>query len=499
MNPLFWSLVALLPWSLLFAFPLASLFHVGSWVDESLTLSSFLAGLLDPLLLSKVRFTAGQAALSALLSGFLGLPLGLWLRHSPRATDWLKIPFSVPTLVVSAAWVTVFSWSGTLYSLDAVILAHVVLNIPWVASLVSEAAAGVPESWDELARSLGAGRVARFRIVDFPVVAPAWFSALSQVFLLCSMSFTLVTILGGGPPVETLETAIHASVRTGTLDLVSSSQLAIWQLLLSLVPWVLLRGFWRPVHLPSVRSRHSRREPGWHRLVAVAWVAPYLLFLVDLDWSLFAARSFWVEVRRPLLLSLGLASAVSLLSVAWTGVAMVALSLVRQARRQRILELFFLMPSGVSTLTLSLGFWLAYARWIDPFEGSFTALVLVQGLIFFPLVFRWLWPLVRLRSESGFELARSLGATPLRAWLEVEWPRLRQPVIHALALVAAASTGELAAVSFFSSERMVTLPLLVSRWLSQYRFDQAHAVVAILLGVSVALTLGTRWRPFGRE
>ena len=129
------------------------------------------------------------------------------------------------------------------------------------------------------------------------------------------------------------------------------------------------------------------------------------------------------------------------------------------------------------------------------FDGSLAALVLVQGLVFFPMVFRWLWPLARLQSTAALELARSLGASPARAWAEVEWPRLRQPVIHALALVSAASVGELAAVSFFSSERMVTLPLLVSRWLAQYRFEYAHAVAAFLLVFSALLTLGSRREP----
>jgi thiamine transport system permease protein len=485
---------AFLPWLAVFFLPALSLLRAGQLTGNAWTFSGFFAGLVDPLLLAKVQFTAGQAGLSALISCLFGLPLGIFLRHSPRAADWLKIPFGVPTLVASAAWVSILSRTSTIYSFTAVLLAHVVLNIPWVASLVAEAAGSVPAAWDDLARSLGARTFLRWRTVYFPVIAPALFSAFSQVFILCSMSFTLVTLLGGGPPVETLETAIFASVRTGTLDLVTGANLALWQLVLSLLPWVALRMFWKPVAIPAVRPASGATEPRWHRVLALAWVAPYVVFFKDVEPAVLASSKFWVEIRSPLLLSLGLAISVGLIAVLWSALAIAALSSMRDGRRQKVVEVLFLLPSGVSTLTLSLGFWLAYSAWIDPFEGSLAALVVVQALIFFPLVFRWLWPLARLRSQAALDVARSLGASPIRAWLEVEWPRLRQPLIHSVALVSAASTGELAAVSFFSSERMVTLPLLVSRWLAQYRFEYAHGVAAILLVISVVLTLGSRWR-----
>jgi thiamine transport system permease protein len=486
-------LAALAPWLALFLVPVVALARAGQMTGGTFSLATFTAGLVDPLLLAKVQFTAGQAALSALISCVIGLPLGLFLRQSPHAADWLKIPFGVPTLVASAAWVSILSRTSTLYTFEAVLLSHVVLNIPWVASLVAEAAGSVPSIWDDLARSLGARPFERWRTVYFPIIAPALFSAFSQVFILCSMSFTLVTLLGGGPPIETLETAIFASVRTGALDLVTGANLALWQLGLSLLPWVVLRILWRPVSILATNTASTRREPKWHRLLALAWVAPYAVFFKDIEPAVLGSLKFWSELRAPLLLSLGLALSVGVLAVLWSALAIAALSRVSEGRRRQFLEVLFLLPSGVSTLTLSLGFWLAYSTWIDPFEGSLTALVLVQALIFFPLVFRWLWPLARLRSQAALESARSLGASPLRAWLEVEWPRLRQPFIHAVALVSAASTGELAAVSFFSSERMVTLPLLVSRWLAQYQFEYAHAVAAILLVISGVLTLGSRW------
>ncbi|NDD92862.1 ABC transporter permease subunit, partial [bacterium] len=126
------------------------------------------------------------------------------------------------------------------------------------------------------------------------------------------------------------------------------------------------------------------------------------------------------------------------------------------------------------------------------FEGSLGALALIQALIFFPVVFRVLWPLLQNPSAPLRQLARTLGASPLRAWWEVEWPRLRRPVVQCLAMVGAASLGEVSAVSFFSSEKVQTLPLLVSRSMAQYRFEYASVVAALLFLISGLLVLSFR-------
>jgi ABC-type Fe3+ transport system permease subunit len=60
-------------------------------------------------------------------------------------------------------------------------------------------------------------------------------------------------------------------------------------------------------------------------------------------------------------------------------------------------------------------------------------------------------------------------------------------VFSALALVAGASLGEVAAVSLFATGGLTPLPLLISRFMSQYRFDEAQAVSAVLFMLSAAL------------
>ena len=67
------------------------------------------------------------------------------------------------------------------------------------------------------------------------------------------------------------------------------------------------------------------------------------------------------------------------------------------------------------------------------------------------------------------------------------------PVVSVLGMVAGASIGEVAAVSLFYSESMMPLPLLVTRWMGQYRFDEAMAIAALLFLVSGGL-MAIFWR-----
>ena len=135
----------------------------------------------------------------------------------------------------------------------------------------------------------------------------------------------------------------------------------------------------------------------------------------------------------------------------------------------------------------ALSFWLAYGKIVDPFEGSFFAMVAIQVALFLPTVFRVLWPLALTRQSRLLEAATTLGASELGAFFTVEWPRWRGPVASCVSLVAAASLGEVAAVSLFYSEKLLPAPLLISRWAGQYRFEEAQALSALLLVLSTAL------------
>jgi thiamine transport system permease protein len=451
------------------------------------------AALLDPLVLATVRRTAGQALFSVFFSALIGIPLGLWIAGRSRAAEiLLAIPYGVPTVVAGMAGVAWLGRTGLLpsdwlYTLKAVVLAHVFLNAPLFALWTSQACAAIPAPWIETARTLGAGPLARFRLLTWPAIRGAVGGAAIQAFSLCSMSFALVLLLGGGPPVETLETAIYGHVRYAGLDLNAALACAGWQILVTLPPWILLLIFEERAGIVAIRlDRNSRARAARGAVAASAvFVLPYLALLGGGFWKSLIQAEWWSELARPLSISLGLA-----LFVASLATVTAVLGALAPRAVARPASLWLTLPGGFSALVLGLGLWLAYQRWVDPFEGSFFMIGLLQSTLFVPLAYRSVYPLARHAQRGLFETAVTLGAPPLTAFRLAEWPRWRKALGFSFAMAAGASLAEVAAVSFFYSEDLIPLPLLITRWMGQYRFEDAQALAALLFLISV-LTIVT--------
>ena len=496
------------------------------------------SSLFDSELISIVKMTAGQAFVSTTWAFLLGLPAGLWFagmlarepartadRVSPHLEKLLAFTYTVPTVVsgmVGILWLGRMGWMARLglspdwaYSLRGVIVMHVLLNAPWVALMVLHACGNVPERELEAARTLGADVNRRFRWVIWPRIYPALFAVLAQVFGLCVMSFALVLLLGGGPPVDTLETAIYSRLRSSLLDVSSAAACGVWELVLTLGPWAVLMLFSARQVRVSARAgaggsargsagmrgqgRSAPRDGAAARLLK--WVAaftplvPFGVFfvlgapsavshLLGLGANLSGGAS--AELAAPLWVSVRLSVGVACLTLV-LALAAVAAARGLGARRPSAgaaASVALALPSGISVLVLGLGFWLAYGRFLDPFEGSFLAMTLLQSTLFFPFAFRTLWPHADGIHSRELEAAITLGASPLTAFFHVEWPRWRGPCLSVLGVAAAASLGEVAAVSLFYSEKLVPLPLLIQRWMSQYRFEDAQALACLLLLLS---------------
>lgn len=467
-------------------------------------------GLFDPAVRGALGFTLWQAGWSTVISALIGFGWGLKSAGSRGARFFLGLPFGIPTVVLSwvfVAWLGrsgIFSATGLaidwLYRPGTVVAAHVWLNAPWVAMLMAQAREQVEPRQLEAVRSLGGGAWARFRFVLWPALRWTWASACLQVFSLCVMSFAIVLLLGGGPPAQTLETAIYSRVRSGIMDLEGAQAFAIWELGLCLLPWIFLvllqrlkpsmgganvvEGLLRT----PLGNAHAQAKSVWPVLLSLLPLLPFLVLLKSRFWTLARSVERGAEVSDALFTSLRIAGLTGFMTLAIALGSVLALASLRKSRWQSVLFLMLQLPSGVSALVLGLGFWLAYGRWIDPFEGSLLAIIAIQIVLFFPLALRILWP-VALSSQRGLlETASTLGASPARAFYWAEWPRWKRPVFAALALVLGASVGEVAAVSLFYSEALVPLPLVVARWMGQYRFEEAEMAAAVLFLVAVGLT-----------
>jgi thiamine transport system permease protein len=295
--------------------------------------------------------------------------------------------------------------------------------------------------------------------------------------------------------VDTLETSLYSRVRFGSLDLSGAAACAAWEVALTLIPWIcvlLATGRSAQASVQSARRAPSSRASSLAALaLALVFVIPYVAVFSLEALRALASPEGLSQLGAPLALSLELAALSAIGAVVASVAALIAASWLASRSRaaSRALEIAVTLPAGISVLVLGLGAFLAYARWIDPLSGSLTAIAGLQIVLFTPLAFRALWPVAKRARLGLLEAAATLGAGPVRAFFEVEWPRWSGPLSGTAALVAGASLGEIAAVSLFYSERLIPLPLVISRWMAQYRFAEAQGLSALLLLVSCGIVL----------
>jgi thiamine transport system permease protein len=457
-------------------------------------------------------FTTFQAALSAVLSIGIAIPVARALSRRPRfpgRTLLLRLfglPMVIPGIVAIFAIVTLYGESGWLhrlaagiglplggflYGLGGILIAHVFFNMPFAARTLLAALEAVPgESW-RLASQLGMRGPQVFRLIEWPALRGAIGSTAGLVFMLCFASFAVTLTLGGGPSWASLEAAIYQALRydfdPGRAAVLALMQLAISGCLLLLlhrfmIPAPVSPGIGRPVPRPDAAGRLGRLMDGAVLLLAALYVGlPVLAILVAGTSGAFGqvlgAASTWRAA------AVGLAVALAATLLADLGALLLILS-----RRQpaRFVQFMGSLPLACSPLALGAGLFVLLLRLGAPLDLGLGLVALINAIMGLPYIVRVVAPPAREAAERHDRLAESLGIAGWNRWRLIDWPLLRRPIGLASALVAALSFGDLGAIALFGTSNTATLPLLIYQQLGAYRLDAA-AVTALLL---VALALG---------
>jgi len=223
-------------------------------------------------------FSLKQAALSALLSLLLAVPLAraLFHRQFPGKTLLLHLfglsqvlpviiaLFGLVAVHGAQGWLTQFMRKiglplpDYLFGLSGILLAHVFFNMPLATRWLVQALEQIPANHWRQAAQLDMPEWSRFRWLEWPAMHRLLPGLASLIFMLCFTSFTIVMALGGGPQATTLEVAIYQALRFD-FDLASAGQLACWQLLLGTL--VVLSYGWLK---PATASLSSSHQPVCH-------------------------------------------------------------------------------------------------------------------------------------------------------------------------------------------------------------------------------------------
>jgi thiamine transport system permease protein len=495
------ALVPVLALGVFFGLPVTGMLARGFWVDGVFDPVGVAEVLARPRVHRVVWFTLWSSAAGTLVSVLLGLPAAYVLhrldvpgRGLVRAA--LLVPFVLPTVVVGVAFRQLLRDGGPLgflgldQSAVAVVLGLVFFNVAVVVRAVGAAWESLDPRPGQAAATLGATPVQVLRTVTLPSLRPAIVSSASVVFLFCATAFGIVLTLGGVTN-ATVETEIYL-LTTAVFDLPGAAALSLLQLVV-VVGLLLVMQRLRAVPDPAVARAVSRpRRP--HRgdlpalvmtLVMLAYVGVPIAALVlgslhaDGAWSLANYRALTTDGdNQALLVPVTDALLVSLrtaVDATWMSLSMgllVALLVTRRSRtpaERRVrggLDALFMLPLGVSAVTLGFGFLITLDEPPIDLRDSPLLVPIAQALVALPLVVRTIVPVLGGIDDRQRQAAASLGASPLRALLTVDLPVVWKPLLAAGGFAFAVSLGEFGATSFLARDEAPTLPVVIFRLLS---------------------------------
>ncbi|SEO08200.1 thiamine transport system permease protein [Salinihabitans flavidus] len=456
-----------------------------------------------------LRFTVMQAALSAVFSVVLAVPVARALARRAFAgrqafITLLGAPFILPVIVAVLGLLAVFGRRGVLnaglealgmpavqiYGLFGVVLAHVFLNLPLAVRLILQGWQTIPAERFRLAASLDFGPGDMWRVLERPMLLRMVPGAAAVIFAICLSSFAVVLTLGGGPRATTVELAIYHAFRfdfdLGRAALLSCLQIAV----AGAAALIALRlsgqggfgaGMGRPVRRWDARGAGFRAmDAAFIGAAALFLIVPLAMVLRD---GIEGLGQMPADVWRAAGYSIGVAlvSTVLMLSL--------ALPMAVASARWQGLEAAGLMGIAASPLVMGTGLFIIVYPFADPGAWALAVTALVNAVMSLPFALRVLAPAARDCIADYGRLSASLGLRG-RHWLRlVLLPRLRRPLGFAAGLAAALSMGDLGVIALFSDPERATLPLQMYRLMGSYRTEAASGAGLLLL----ALTLAVFW------
>ncbi len=193
------------------------------------------------------------------------LPLGIWVGHVLAVRSFrgkalvealVAVPLILPPTVLGFYLLTVFGARSPLgqffegifgqplaFSFAGLLVASVIVNIPFVVQPIQRAFQAVPNQLRDAAACCGLTPWQRFRRIDLPLAWPGVVTAAILVFAHTLGEFGVVLMVGGSIPGETrtLSIAIYDRVQAfdyGAAGVMSAVLLTIAVVVLGLTAWL---------------------------------------------------------------------------------------------------------------------------------------------------------------------------------------------------------------------------------------------------------------------
>jgi len=497
-----------------------------AWLANTNGLSALWAPWQDSYLRGRMAWSLVQAAVTCVAALVLGLPIAWVLARFEFAgralvLRALMLPFVVPTLVAAMGVLALLGPQGLLSQFGGpdlqgtpwlLLYGNLFFNLCVVVRAGTEALAQVSASRVAAARTLGATPWRAFWRIEWPAIAPWLMSALCLVFLYCFAGFGLALVLGG-QAYATAEVEIYTLV-AHELQLGQAGVLSLWMMALTFSVALAYAAIEKNLATPARADRVPRRLPqGFAQWLALALALFVLLAvcaapLLAIGWKAlvtalpaFDASSElqFGEGNEPWRVLLEEDTLLALWNTLRFTVSAVLLATVLgmahafAARRSLLLRTLVFLPFVVSPVMVAFGLLLLYPAWTD----SVWLLIAAYALLAYPFVAKSLAAALDSMPTHYLEAARSLGASPWRAFWRITLPLLGPALRRGMAFAAATAVGDFAVTLFLSRPEWATLTTLIYQRLGRPgagNLDAALWLACVLMLLAFAAFALIEWR-----
>jgi putative spermidine/putrescine transport system permease protein len=149
-------------------------------------INSIVIGVLNGILSSLIGMMTARAI------HCFGIRMGRWVRY------FSAIPLFIPSMTLFISVQTIFIRTGLINSITGVVIAHMLVTIPYTTNIFVSYFKGLPKDIESAARTLGGNMIIIFRKIILPLFVPGIWLSFSIGFLISFSEYFSTFLIGGG-------------------------------------------------------------------------------------------------------------------------------------------------------------------------------------------------------------------------------------------------------------------------------------------------------------
>jgi sulfate transport system permease protein len=215
----------------------------------TMTWPAFWEAVTSPRVLASYRLTFGASLGGAVLNAFFGLIVAwVLVRYEFPAKRFIDalvdLPFALPTAVAGIALTALYAENGWIgqflpfkvsFTPLGVFVALTFIGLPFVVRTVQPVLEDLQKEFEEAAATLGASRWQTFRLVVFPILAPALLTGFALAFARALGEYGSVIFIAGNMPMVSEITPLLIITKLEQYDYQGATAIAVVMLVAAFI------------------------------------------------------------------------------------------------------------------------------------------------------------------------------------------------------------------------------------------------------------------------